>query len=89
MWYVYLLSNHEDRYIGYTNNIERRLKEHNSRRNKSTKNASWKIVYFEAYLSQEDAIQREKRLKQHGRAKQELFKRCTESLKNISRSGAG
>ncbi len=89
MWYVYLLSNSEKRYIGYTNDLERRLKEHNSHQNKSTQSGGWKITYYEAYLKQEDAIRREKRLKQHGRAKQELYKRCSESLKGNSHSGAG
>ena len=84
MYFVYLLV-HEtthNRYIGYTSDLERRIVEHNAGESKYTnrKSGNWSLVYYEAYASKEDAIEREKRLKQHGRAKQELYKRVERSL---------
>ena len=40
----------------------------------------WVLVYAESYRNKQDIDQRELRLKQHGRAKQELFKRIENSL---------
>ena len=85
MYYVYLLQHSitKEKYIGCTSNIENRIIEHNNKKNKSTKRdeGQWILKYYEAYVSQEDAYSREKKLKQHGRAKQELYKRCNDSLK--------
>jgi len=64
--YVYVLMSLEDgsRYIGYTNNLRRRLEEHNKGQNFSTKfRKSFKLIYYEACLNQDDAKQREKYLK--------------------------
>jgi predicted GIY-YIG superfamily endonuclease len=59
-----------------------RLFEHNSGKNKSTKRKSgtWLLVYYEAFLSEKDALSREKKLKSHGKSKQELFKRLRHSM---------
>jgi len=64
--YVYLLQSElsDDLYIGYTNNIKRRLMEHNSGLNFSTKhNKPWELIFFEGYLNEQDAKRREKYLK--------------------------
>ncbi len=61
-FYVYVLQSEKDRqfYIGYTNDIERRLKEHQQGKNISTaKRLPVKLIYFEGHLSKEDAIRRE------------------------------
>jgi len=51
-------------YIGCTDDIKRRLKEHNLGLNFSTKSKKpWKLMFFEAYLNQNDAKRREKYLK--------------------------
>lgn len=87
MWYVYLLVNEEDKhYIGMSNDVERRLGEHNLGKSEYTKGHKWQLVYYEAYFSKKDAIVREKRLKQDGRAKYALMQRVEESermVKNI------
>ncbi|MBI2592769.1 MAG: GIY-YIG nuclease family protein [Candidatus Colwellbacteria bacterium] len=69
-------------YVGKTNDLRRRLNEHNHGQQTSTKRKSgeWILVYVETYRSKRSADQRELRLKQHGRAKQELFKRLGDSL---------
>ncbi|HOV14720.1 MAG TPA: GIY-YIG nuclease family protein [Spirochaetota bacterium] len=84
MYYVYVIKHSEtnDLYIGYSIDIEKRLQEHNNKESKFTskKSGYWELVYFEAYKNMNDAITREKRLKHHGRAKQELYKRIEKSL---------
>jgi len=65
-YYLYVLQSIEDKkfYVGYTNNITKRLAEHNSGKVKSTKNRKpMKLVYWEGCLSQKDALKREKYLK--------------------------
>lgn len=66
MFYVYVLeSTSEDKqYIGYTNDIKKRVREHNLGLNRSTKRLKpWKLIYFEACLSLDDAKRRERYLK--------------------------
>lgn len=64
--YVYILQGEKSTslYIGYTNNLKRRIKEHNLGLNFSTQlERPWKIIFYEAYLNEEDAKRREKYLK--------------------------
>ena len=66
MFYVYVLQSvlHGRFYIGFTTNIENRLVTHNAGGNVSTKaGRPWKMIYHEAYLLKEDALGREKFLK--------------------------
>ena len=84
MYYIYLLKHTKTKqiYIGLTNNLKRRIKEHNSNQQKATVriDGKWKVIYVEIYRNKEDAHRREQRFKQHGRAKQELLKRIEKSL---------
>ena len=51
-------------YVGFTEDIQRRLAEHNSGRTRSTKGYHpWKIIYKEDVLSRQEARAREKYLK--------------------------
>ncbi|WP_442788024.1 GIY-YIG nuclease family protein [Flavobacterium sp. SUN052] len=51
-------------YKGQTSNIENRLKEHNSGKTRSTKGfIPWKLVYFEKFITREEAVLREKYFK--------------------------
>lgn len=51
-------------YIGFTENLKKRFREHNSNQVKATKGGSpFKLVYYEACLNKEKAIEREKTLK--------------------------
>ena len=67
MFYVYLLECQDDRswYIGYSSDLRRRFNDHQngygSRTTKLKKN--WKLIYYEAYINNQDAIGREKFLK--------------------------
>ena len=65
-FYVYVLQSQKDMkfYTGYTNNINRRIKEHNKGETKSTRDRTpLKLIYWEGCLNQKDATTREKYLK--------------------------
>ena len=66
MFYVYILKSLKDYklYIGFSEDIVKRIKDHNSGSNKSTKNRRpLKLIYYEGHLSKEDALRREKYFK--------------------------
>src|SRR5262245_38419049 len=65
-FYVYVLESMKDNnmYIGYTNNLKKRIKEHQAGYNFSTEfRRPFKLIYFEGGLDQEDAKRREHYLK--------------------------
>ena len=67
-WTVYVLKSAKDnkRYIGSTNNLERRINEHNTGKVKSTKSrVPLNVVYREDFLSEKEARLREKFFKTH------------------------
>lgn len=68
-WYTYILRSIKSgkHYIGSTNNIERRLQEHNSGKTKSTRNKGpWEIIYTtEKYKTKIDARKRELKIKSY------------------------
>lgn len=75
MYKVYVLRNIKgDRlYIGFTDDIKRRLAEHNSGKTKSTKEyGPWEVVYVEEVNTIKEAREREKYLKS-GSAREKLY----------------
>ena len=66
MYFTYVLRSQKDGrlYIGYTENLDKRILEHNSGKVKSTKyRIPLNLVYYEVCRNQEDALHREKYLK--------------------------
>ena len=66
MFYTYVIESIKSRelYVGYTNNLKRRIVEHNRGYNFSTKQKSpWKLIYYEACINEDDAKRREKYFK--------------------------
>jgi putative endonuclease len=66
MHYVYVLQSQKDHmlYIGFTSDLERRLKEHDNGKAQSTKSRRpLKLIYYEAHQSMEDAQRRERYFK--------------------------
>jgi putative endonuclease len=65
--YIYVLSSTKDKsklYIGLTQNLVKRVNEHNRKHTFSTRPyAPWKVIHYEAYIHKQDAIRREKYLK--------------------------
>ena len=84
MYYVYVIQNvdaRDDVYIGYTSDLKRRIKQHNSQDNRGyTRRRKWRLVYYEAYSSDVDARVRERRLKHDGRARYQLMRRIHNSI---------
>ena len=71
MYYIYALKSEKDMgfYTGYTKDLKLRFEQHKKGFVESTKDRRpLKLIYYEAYLSQQDATKREKHLKSyHGR----------------------
>lgn len=83
MFYVYVLKSKLDNelYIGSTNNLKKRIDEHNKGNVYSTKDRiSFELVYYEAYKAEGDARMREKMLKLRGLARYHLKNRIIKSL---------
>ena len=62
-YYAYVLQStvNQKFYYGHTQNLEVRLKEHNSGKTKSTKaNIPYQIVFYEVCKTREEAVKREK-----------------------------
>ena len=69
MYYVYVLQSKTDRglYIGFSKNLKRRLATHRLGKAFATSfRGPWKLIYYEAYLEEADALGREKYLKSGG-----------------------
>ena len=70
-------------YIGCTNDLRRRFKEHQKGKNTSTEHRKpFTLVYYEAYAAREDALLRERKLKGFKNSYKHLSKRISKSLEN-------
>lgn len=70
MFYVYILQlRDKSLYTGYTNNLERRMKEHSTGRGSKyvRSRLPFKMAYFETYDNRSDAMRRELRIKKMSR----------------------
>ena len=69
-YYVYLIGSYNKAklitYVGYTNNLEKRLNKHNKGRGaKFTRGRKWKIMYSEKFKTKSEAISREYYIKKN------------------------
>ncbi len=70
-YFVYLLvsnlkNNKKISYVGYTNNLKKRINLHNSGKGaKFTRGKKWKLVYYEKYDSKTEAMKKEFKLKKN------------------------
>ena len=84
MFYVYFIKSRKDGelYIGSTNDLKRRLLEHNKGLVRSTKSRTpFDLMYYEAYRLESEARQREQNLKLRANAFNQLKMRISKSLK--------
>jgi len=83
MFFLYILKSLKDHklYIGSTNNLKKRITEHNSGKVFSTKpRIPFEIIYCEMYKAEKDARLRESKLKLRSNAFNQLKKRIKNSL---------
>ncbi|MFY9461678.1 MAG: GIY-YIG nuclease family protein [Candidatus Sungiibacteriota bacterium] len=84
MYYFYLIQSikrPDAIYSGSTIDLKKRMEEHNQGEVISTKRyLPWRLVYYEAYVSEGDAREREQKFKRHGKGNNELKKRLKRSL---------
>jgi putative endonuclease len=83
MFYLYIIKSKIDGklYIGSTNNLRRRLSEHNSGKVTSTKpRRPFELRYYEAFYKEVDARKREDSMKKVWKALGQLKRRISESL---------
>ena len=68
-YYVYMLKSlgqKKTTYVGYTNNLQKRVKLHNKGKGaKFTKGRKWKLIYKERYETKSKALSREYYLKKN------------------------
>ena len=69
MFYVYMLKSKSVKpvtYVGYTNNLRKRINLHNSGKGaKFTRGRKWTLIYKEKYKSKKEAISREYYIKKN------------------------
>ena len=79
-YFVYLLGSHKNSlfktYVGYTNNLNKRLHEHNKGKGaKSTRGRIWKIIYSEKCSTRSEAMSREYYLKKDKKLRDKIKKK--------------
>jgi putative endonuclease len=77
MYYVYVLKNEAgNHYVGYTSDLLKRIKGHNSSKSRWTrKKGPWRLVHKEEYPTKREAQARERQIKRYkgGEAFQKLL----------------
>ena len=76
-YFVYLIGcrkrNKLTTYVGYTNNLSRRIRYHNEGKGaKFTRGRKWKLLYFEKFTSKSRAIARECYIKKNRRLRDSI-----------------
>tara|TARA_Y100000768_G_scaffold295163_1_gene229014 strand:- start:452 stop:703 length:252 start_codon:yes stop_codon:yes gene_type:complete len=80
-YFVYLIvsnlkKNKKFSYVGYTNNLEKRISLHNSGKGaKFTKGKKWRLVYYKKYDSKSLAMKYEYALKKNYKLRKEIIKK--------------
>ena len=80
-YFVYLIvsnlkKNKKISYVGYTNNLKKRISLHNLGKGaKFTRGKKWKLVYYEKYDSKSKAMKNEYKLKKNYKLRNELIKK--------------
>ncbi len=85
--FVYLIVSFNNKrlisYVGYTNNIKKRLKLHNlSKGAKFTRGRKWKLIYKKTYNTKSEAMRNEYYLKINKKKRNKL--KNTYKIKNIN-----
>ena len=78
-YYVYMLrnisNNKKKTYVGYTNNLEKRLISHNSNKGaKSTRGYKWELIFKKKFLLKSKAMSYEYKLKKDRKKRTSIIK---------------
>ena len=70
IYFVYLLATKKKNkvisYVGYTNNLKKRISLHNSGKGaKFTRGSNWKLIYKKKYMNKKKALSEEYKLKKN------------------------
>ena len=87
-FYVYMLKSKSIKpitYVGYTNNLKKRLLLHNSSKGaKFTRGKKWKIAYFQEYSCKKKAMREEYLLKKNTKKRNMIKRNILISYENIN-----
>jgi len=76
MYYVYMLKSKSVKpvtYVGYTNNLKKRISLHNSSKGaKFTRGRKWMLIYKEKFKSKKEAISREYYIKKNRKLRNDI-----------------
>jgi len=77
-YYVYIIKTESSKtkktYVGYTNNIKKRLYKHNNNKGaKSTKGHKWHLIYKKTFISKSAAMSYEYKLKKNRKLRKEII----------------
>ena len=78
-YYVYMIKTiggaYSKSYVGYTNDVNKRLKKHNNNKGaKSTKGYMWKLIFKKKFLTKSSAMSYEYRLKKDYLKRKKILK---------------
>mgnify|MGYP001186637659 FL=1 len=78
-YYVYLIvskvKNRTISYVGYTNNIYKRINLHNNSKGaKFTRGKKWKLIYYKTFKSKKKAMKEEYKLKKNYKLRNKIKK---------------
>ena len=81
MYFVYLIVTKKEHkfisYVGYTNNLKKRLDLHNSSKGaKFTRGRKWKLIYFKKFESKNIALKEEFKLKKNYNLRKRIKEKC-------------
>ena len=84
-FFVYLIvskvKNKTISYVGYTNNLKKRLNLHNSSKGaKFTRGRKWKLIYYKRYKYKINAMKNEYKLKNNYILRKEIKKKFYENI---------
>ena len=84
MYFVYLIVTKKEHkfisYVGYTNNLKKRLDLHNSSKGaKFTRGRKWKLIYFKKFESKNIALKEEFKLKKNYNLRKRIKKNYIEN----------
>ena len=86
-FYVYLIANFNNKkiisYVGWTNNLKKRLQLHNSGKGaKFTRGRKWILIFKKKLLSKKNAMQFEYKLKKDRKARKDIINKFISTTQN-------